>query len=109
MTARLTIAEARVGMNPPDLRETAAGEIRHALRLSGSCVREEICSDASCACCLEAADAALAIIRAVFANPTPEMVRASVQGWLDSGLMSGAIRDAARVVLGDDNSTAGGE
>lgn len=51
------------------------------------------------------ADAALAVIRAVFANPTPEMVRASVQGWLDSGLMSGAIREAARVVLGDDNST----
>lgn len=51
------------------------------------------------------ADAALAIIRAVFANPTPEMIRASVQGWLDSGLMSGAIREAARVVLGDDNST----
>jgi len=54
------------------------------------------------------ADAALAVIRAVFANPSPEMIRASVQGWLDSGLMSGAIREAARVVLGDDNSAAGG-
>lgn len=78
MTApRLTIAEARA-MTPPDLREAVAGEIRHALRLSGSCVREEICSDASCACCLEAADAALAIIRAALREPSAEMCDAAV-------------------------------
>lgn len=81
-------------MTPPDLREAVARELRG--------LAKEYTEH-------EAADAALAVIRAVFATPTPEMVRASVQGWLDSGLMSGAIREAARVVLGDDNSTAGGE
>ena len=56
---------------------------------------------------LKKADAALATIRAAFEVPTPEMVRASVQGWLDTGLMSGAIREAARVALDSNTSAAG--
>lgn len=101
MTApRLTIAEARA-MTPPDLREAVAGEIRHALRLSGSCVREEICSDASCACCLEAADAVLSTIRAVFATPTPEMVRAGAMAWGDHGNIGAVWQAMSKEALGD--------
>ena len=105
MTApRLTIAEARA-MTPPDLRE-AVGRAIADRQEEPDCRHSFPCAP-NCSC-LADADAALSTIRAVFANPTPEMVRASVQGWLDSGLMSGAIREAARVVLGDDNSAAGG-
>lgn len=87
-------------MTPPDLREAMA----RAMCLDANDNRKDVWDrdgidmrDAW----RSSADAALAIIRAVFANPTPEMIRASVQGWLDSGLMSGAIREAAREALGD--------
>ena len=46
------------------------------------------------------AEDALSVIRPLFAQPSPEMVRGAVQGWLDTGLMSGAISAAATVALG---------
>lgn len=63
-------------MTPAELREGVARAIREAMRADGSCVRGDICTDASCACCLEAADAALAAVRDATRKPSPEMLDA---------------------------------
>lgn len=92
-------------MTHDELREAVARKIAYAAHMDvePSMAEYEIYAhvDERWKDWLPEADAALSTIRAVFANPTPEMVRASVQGWLDSGLMSGAIREAAREALGD--------
>lgn len=57
-----------------EMREGVARAIRESLRADGSCVCGDVCSDASCACCLEAADAALVFIRAAMREPSAPML-----------------------------------
>lgn len=66
-------------MSPAELREGVARAIREALRADGSCVRSDICGDVSCVCCLEAGDAALAVVREAMREPDAGMLKACLE------------------------------
>ena len=77
------------------LTERVADAIREAMREETSCARADICEHGECACCRDAARAALAAVRAALHDLPHEAVRAMATAFAEG---AHPVRDAARAM-----------
>ena len=77
------------------LVERVAETIRETMREGSSCARMEICQHGGCACCKDAARAALSVVRAALSDIPPEAIRAMSEAFYAG---SRPMPDAARAL-----------